>query len=261
MSLTERVAPPVGINHGLSFLHQRTCLQLLGTPCRRGESCQPINHPNLSAAMETARIGPIRVTGHELAIESLKDIVGEIEAREPAVYGVLGTAGMLCCRLVRGSRSSFSNHSWGMAIDLTIDGQLDRLGDGKVQLGLAKIAPIFHAHKWFWGAGFRREDAMHFEVSEQLLRQWAAEGKLRSRGPLAECVLSSGDRGPEVLALQERLNALGAELEIDGVYGPMTVSAVMGFQAENDGPKGSPLAIDGIVGKSTAAALGLELAC
>ena len=88
-----------------------------------------------------------------------------------AVDGVcgLGSAGMLCCRFVRGSTTSISNHSWGTAIDLTINGVLDKRGNGQVQYGLALIAPIFNQHGWYWGAGFATEDGMHFEISQDLL--------------------------------------------------------------------------------------------
>ena len=262
MSLTDKVSVPSGVNNGLTFLRQRTCLSLLGTPCRRGTNCQHINNPNLAAAMTTERVGPIRVTGHELAIESLSEIMSDIQAREPEVHDVIGTAGMLCCRLVRGSNSSFSNHSWGMAVDLKIDGKLDSVNDDRVLLGLAKIAPIFNEHMWFWGAGFSREDGMHFEVSEQLLRKWHAEGKLPRGRRVPDCVLSSGDRGNEVRELQKLLNEkMGTDLETDGIYGPMTEAAVMAFQAENDDADGNNLQVDGVVGRKTAEAMGLDLGC
>jgi hypothetical protein len=81
---------------------------------------------------------------------------------------------MLCCRLVRGSATSISNHSWGTAIDLTLNGVLDVQGDDKVQYGLTLIAPLFNRHGWFWGAAFGVEDAMHFEAGKGLVSQWAA---------------------------------------------------------------------------------------
>jgi hypothetical protein len=74
---------------------------------------------------------------------------------------------------VRGSTSSISNHSWGTAIDLTVNKLLDQRGDGKVQYALAVIAPIFNRHGWYWGAAFRTEDAMHFEASKSLIDAWA----------------------------------------------------------------------------------------
>lgn len=59
------------------------------------------------------------------------------------------------------SATAISNHSWGTAIDLTLDGVLDTYGDDKVHYGLT-LASIFNRHGWFCGAAFRTEDAMHF---------------------------------------------------------------------------------------------------
>ena len=79
---------------------------------------------------------------------------------------------MLCARYVRGSQTNISNHSWGTAIDLTIEGQLDPRGNNQVQFGLQLIAPIFNAQGWFWGAGFTTEDGMHFEAGQALAGGW-----------------------------------------------------------------------------------------
>ena len=95
----------------------------------------------------------------------------------------LGTAGMLCCRLVRGSATAISNHSWGTAIDLTLDGVLDVYGDDKVQYGLTLIAPIFNRHGWYWGAAFRTEDGMHFEGSKALVYLAMIHLMVRRRAP------------------------------------------------------------------------------
>ncbi len=96
----------------------------------------------------------------------------EIAAQQRLVYRVLGTAGMLCARNVRGSTTSISNHSWGTAIDLTVDGELDARGDNNVQFGLELIAPMFNAAGWFWGVDFRTEDAQHFEAGATLVAGW-----------------------------------------------------------------------------------------
>ena len=58
------------------------------------------------------------------------------------------------------------------------------------------------------------------------------------------------DRGPAVRRLQELLNARGAELTADGIFGVMTRDAVVRFQADNG------LDADGIVGPLTWRALG-----
>jgi len=59
-----------------------------------------------------------------------------------------------------------------------------------------------------------------------------------------------GARGSVVQRLQRRLNAHGARLAVDGIFGPATDRAVRSFQANRR------LAVDGIVGPRTWAALG-----
>jgi len=107
------------------------------------------------------------------------------------IYLKLGTAGMRSVRLQRGKNPTkrISNHSWGIAIDLTIDGLLDPYKDDKAQYGLAIITPIFNKHRWYWGGAYKpgkdnkgrlysKEDAMHFEVSREMLLEWAQLGYL-----------------------------------------------------------------------------------
>ncbi|MBD0362843.1 MAG: M15 family metallopeptidase, partial [Coleofasciculus sp. C3-bin4] len=98
---------------------------------------------------------------------------------KPALYNQLGTAGMLCVRKVRGG-SDFSNHSWGTAIDIKINGRLDVVGDGRTQLGLKELYPYFYNEGFYWGAGYSgsREDSMHFEASRELVERWRVQGQL-----------------------------------------------------------------------------------
>lgn len=65
-------------------------------------------------------------------------------------------------------------------------------------------------------------------------------------GPL----LRRGSRGEAVRRLQARLNAHGARLAVDGIFGPLTERAVRAYQQERR------LAVDGIVGPQTWASLG-----
>lgn len=227
-------------------------LGLLGNPRHTySHSCQPVTNRLLKPLIVVDNVGPFRVQGLRPAIESLKDVMAAIREQEPDIFQVIGTAGMLCARLVTDSEVSISNHSWGTAIDITIDGVLDVRGNRKAQKGLRLIAPIFNAHGWFWGAAFPTEDSMHFEVSDETIRQWQREGKFNNDGssPQSEPVLSLGDRGPKVRELQELLNKSGAQLDVDGIFGRATLAAVMAFQ----GSKG--LTVDGVVGKLTFAAL------
>ena len=255
MALTDLIPIPQNINPNLNAARQITMKSLLGLP--RGtfsRDCRPVTHPVLRGLMRTAEIGPLRVSGLAPAIESLREVVADIQQQQPEVFAVLGTAGMLCARLVRGSASSISNHSWGTAIDLTLNGILDERGDAArtTQRGLALIAPIFNQHGWYWGAGFPVEDAMHFELSDQKIRELHADGVFAgSPDTLPDAALSIGDRGQEVRRLQEALNAQGENLTADGIFGPATHTAVINFQARHG------LTPDGVVGPRTRAALGL----
>jgi hypothetical protein len=176
--LTSRVPRPSreSINHGLTAVSNAYMAQTLGQPRESYSSdCQPMTNAALRRHVVTESVGPFRVTGLRPAVNSLQAALNQVQREQPAVHAILGTAGMLCCRYVRGSQSSISNHSWGTAIDFTLNRVLDRRGDNQVQLGLTLIAPIMNQHGWYWGAAFRTEDAMHFEASRSLISQWAPQ--------------------------------------------------------------------------------------
>lgn len=243
MSLTDEVSLPAKLNvtaSGKRLLNakQATMLMLLGNPrADLSDDCQPVATPMLKSLMVTADVGPFAVTGLRPAVESLRAIMTDIAKAKPEVYSALGTAGMLCARFVRGSKTAISNHSWGIAIDLKIAGRLDDYGDGRVQRGLVEIAPIFNEHEWFWGAAFGKEDGMHFEASDGLIRSWADEGLLSPGASSTKTyILSLGDRGDEVRYVQEALNAIGAGLLADGIFGRESQAAILRFQAANGIP-------------------------
>jgi D-alanyl-D-alanine carboxypeptidase/Putative peptidoglycan binding domain len=242
------------INGDLQGARNATMLGLIGMP--RGSfstDCQPVTHPAIKALIDTADVGPFRATGLRPALAVLTDIMADIKAQHRQVYDQLGSAGMLCARLVRGSATAISNHSWGTAIDLTLDGVLDPLGDGHTQAGLLQIHKVFNAHGFFWGAAFNREDAMHFEASEQLIRKWAAAGLFGGVAAATPKGMTIGDRGPEVERLQAALNAALAPIKItvDGIFGKDTRGAVIELKRRLG------LKPNGIAGAKVRAALGL----
>ena len=244
------------INGDLRGARNSTMLGLIGNP--RGtydQTCRSPTNPQIAALMVTHDFGPFRATGLKPAVDTLQDIIKEIERGHNDVHNALSTAGMLCCRLVRGSSTAISNHSWGTAIDLKLEGKLDRRGDGRTQKGLLEIHPIFNKHGFFWGAAFSTEDSMHFEASDQLIRKWAADGKFGEMpGALDDGLLNFGDRGREVEELQHVLNLrLALDIDVDGIFGKDTQNAVKEFQRRNS------LSIDGVVDPNTAAALGIDL--
>ncbi|WP_299287504.1 M15 family metallopeptidase [uncultured Tateyamaria sp.] len=140
--------------------------------------CQGMTNTRLASKLKTEQVGPVRVRMLTPAIESLGRVFDKIKATDPDLYARINTAGALCVRHIRGAPGRTSTHAFGLSLDLNIDGKLDRLGDGKTQLGLTILADFFRNEGWYWGAGFSREDSMHFEVSRGLVERWIEEGKL-----------------------------------------------------------------------------------
>ena len=165
------------INTGLSACKPSTLRNLLGEP--RGDysqECQPVEGP-FEDRIETRDVGPFRVTGLDVVLDSLQDIFEKVKAKEPELYELLGSAGMLCCRHVRGSKTSVSNHSWGTAIDIRIGHNLPPYGAPRCPAGFVNLYKYFHEAGWYWGAEFPTTDAMHFEISDELARTMFAQKK------------------------------------------------------------------------------------
>ena len=166
-------------NKGITQPRNKTMMEILGPPRDNySTDCQPVSNIKLKALIEQRQVGPIKVSMLKPALESLERVLNRLKKSDPDIYAKVGTAGALCARFVRGSTTSVSNHSWGSAIDLTLQGELDRFADGGTQFGLLILAEYFNDEGWYWGAVYNREDSMHFEVGEETLRAWKAEGKL-----------------------------------------------------------------------------------
>ncbi|WP_146202721.1 M15 family metallopeptidase [Deinococcus irradiatisoli] len=101
-----------------------------------------------------------------------------MKAENPALYAATGTAGMLCVRCIRGYPKVPSNHAFGAAIDLKMNGQLVPLNAPWAQKGTLDLYHYFHAEGWYWGADWDRPDSMHFEVSDEKMRIWGALGMI-----------------------------------------------------------------------------------
>ncbi len=161
------------INTGLSVASEKELISLFGVPGKLTTDCSPVTNKTFEALLVTDYVHPkkFRVTGLREAVVSLKRIFTEMEKIAPSAFASIGTAGMLCVRRIRGG-ANYSKHSWGIAIDFTFGGELTPLGSKRIQRGLMDIYGLFRRSGWYWGAGFSRPDAMHFEVSREKLFQW-----------------------------------------------------------------------------------------
>jgi hypothetical protein len=173
------VADRRNLNKGLTVPTPTFMIDKFGPPRDDlSADCQPMTNPKLSGLLEDAKVGPVQVKMLKPAIDSLQVVFNNIQRADPELYARINTAGSLCVRLIRGSTTAVSNHSFGTAVDLNIDGILDTLGDGRTQLGLTIMSDFFNAEGWVWGAAYGREDSMHFEVSEEKINKWIADGSL-----------------------------------------------------------------------------------
>jgi hypothetical protein len=153
--------------------------ELVGEPRETySQECLPVTNPRMVKLLETRKVAGVRLTMLKPALDSLEQVMERLRTEEPDIYAAIGSAGALCARYVRGSTKSISSHAWGAAVDLTLKRALDQMGDGTTQFGLVVLAEFFNDAGWYWGAGYSREDSMHFEVGEGLLRKWVAEGRL-----------------------------------------------------------------------------------
>jgi peptidoglycan hydrolase-like protein with peptidoglycan-binding domain len=118
---------------------------------------------------------------------------------------------------------------------------------------------LWKGHSFRWGGDYsRRKDAMHYEFmgtpadAAALIAQiGGAPVAAAAAAPAGRPTLRKGsaDRAA-VRLLQERLNAHGAGLAVDGSFGPKTDAALRAFQQAHG------LVVDGICGPKSWGALG-----
>lgn len=171
-------------NKGLTSPRNADMLGIFGHPVQGGlydpkGKCTAPNNLEFKKRLETRSVGPFRVTGLKPVLSSLEEVFGRVKMEVPDLYAILQTQGMLCSRFtkIKGKIGpTISNHSWGTALDVQLQGALDHQGDGMIQRGLLILSTYFNSAGWYWGAAFPVEDGMHFEVSKSLLANWKKAG-------------------------------------------------------------------------------------
>jgi len=166
------IPPANTFNVDLHSASESTMLSLLGVPGRKTRDCSSPTGQFARRIKFNVDVGPFRVNGLDIAVDALKAVFDEARATMPEVVAAVKTEGMLCVRHKRNDANSFSNHSWGAAIDLFFGRDVVPQGVRKTHRGVLKLAPIFNRHGWCWGAGFsgKSVDSMHFELAEETIR-------------------------------------------------------------------------------------------
>ena len=279
------IPPTETFNHGLHSASESTMIKLLGIPGRKTDKCSDPTGDFARHVVHSVDVGPFRVNGLNVAVESLKQVFAELKAKAPQVFDEVSTEflGMLCVRHIGKRPDVFSNHSWGTAIDLKFGPKEVDRGERVTQRGFLSLFPIFNKFGWFWGAGFSRTaDSMHFEVAEETIARMIVGGvheritRSREIPPVAPGGLANDPdlvdvvAGPRILeqpgrqrgvgAVQDALIELGETIDLGpggvnrGIFGPRTEAAVRRFQSS------AGIDVDGRVGPGTIKALDLALA-
>ncbi|MDP9388509.1 MAG: peptidoglycan-binding protein [Actinomycetota bacterium] len=208
-----------------------------------------------SSKMTTVRAGGIALSVRAELGPLVEWLVNETTNRG---YGLRhGQCWGFANRAIRGTNRP-SNHSWGLAVDL--NAPANPMGPQLITDMPSWMVELWTSKSFRWGGNYTgRKDAMHYEFmgTPDDARRLVAEvrggggGAGAAGGPAATGpLLKRGAEGPEVRRLQERLVAHGAQLVVDGDFGPATEQAVRSFQQARG------LDVDGKVGPRTWAALG-----
>jgi hypothetical protein len=168
------IPPKSAMNAGLSPTGS-SLAKIFGRPGTLSRNCSPVTNEMLLPLLVTRDVGPFRVTGFRPAVESLERIFNKVHTKEPDLFKAIKTAGMTCCRAIRGSTRSYSIHSWGGAIDLFCGSDVVPLGLPLIHQGVLDLYPYFHDEGWYDGSEFTRNDSMHKEVAAQTVAKWQSQ--------------------------------------------------------------------------------------
>jgi hypothetical protein len=165
------IPPANTFNQNLSSATEATMLRIFGVPGAKTKDCSPATGAFKQRVVTRVDVGPFKVSGLDIAVARLKAAFDEAEEQIPDVIAAVKSDGMLCVRHKRLNPNSFSNHSWGTAIDLFFGTDAVPQGVHKTHRGCLQLAPFMNKQGFFWGAGFSGSsvDSMHFELAEQIV--------------------------------------------------------------------------------------------
>jgi peptidoglycan hydrolase-like protein with peptidoglycan-binding domain len=149
--------------------------------------------------------------------------------------GISEYAGAYNPRLIRGSKTKWSNHAYGAAIDLYAS--KNGMGTGRGKMPLPVVA-AFKSEGARWGGDYRgRTDPMHFEFCDggdpqRTFEGWLAHYAVQKTPALVSKRPLHNKEGDLIKATQQRLQNMGYHEvgEIDGKWGGRTQGAIAAFK-------------------------------
>ncbi len=177
-----------------------------------------------------ARSDGLRLPVHEAISQLIAILIDETERRGYDVKA--GQSWGFACRPIRGTSSTPSNHSWGLAVDINAV-------SNPMRTQFVCDQPTWMPSLWweygmFWGGWYRTiKDPMHYEFlgAPRELRESTRSAKRELGRAAAVHYPSLGEESDRVRRVQERLLELGFDPgPVDGSYGPKTQAAVEAFE-------------------------------
>jgi hypothetical protein len=231
------IASIPNLNVGLSSAREETMIACLGSPQMplTTDDTPERASPTVKKLEKFQAIGGVNADGIAPAVDSLQTILTEAFGEIPELEEALRGDGMLVVRLRRPTShrpsTKISNHAWGTAIDLKLDGMEPPGATGdKVPYFIAALAPYFNKAGWYSGIGFA--DDMHFEVADETIRTWAADGEFRtppsSLGILANATLGRAGIPDHLLVLSGHDHEVAEAAK----YKPTVDAAASNFQLD-----------------------------
>lgn len=160
-----RMTAPADVNAGLVCPTSAEMIAMLGKPGSKTADAQ----------LSTVAVGPFSAFGLTPAMNSMAAVFAKVHVELPDLYDLIELDGLYNARMIRGSTTNWSNHSWGAAVDLKIGSSLVAWKAQYSMRGLDALATYFNAAGWYWGGGYKngaRNDPMHYECGTALLHSF-----------------------------------------------------------------------------------------
>lgn len=157
-------------------------------------------------------------------------------------------------KIVTNAKGGTSYHNFGLAFDFAVYNSDGKTINWTIDSRWKRVGAIGKSLGLEWGGDFKSiKDVPHFQLTFGLTTaQLRAGAKPPTSTPSTTSnptgssgVIQMGDNNNNVVALQQKLNAVGYNLTADGDFGKATYDAVASFQ------KKYGLTADGVAGQAT----------